>query len=74
MKRSKFKPGQLVEPIQPVAIDVEVDGVFQSHVFNPGRSRVRADHPAVRSNPDFFKALDPEFLKEEAEGAKSADS
>jgi len=70
MKRSKFKPGQLVEPIQAIAIDVEVDGVMQSHVFNPGRSRVRADHPAVQSNPNAFKALDPEFLKQEAEGEK----
>jgi len=72
MAKQRFKPGQLVEPVQPCAIDVEVDGVIQSFVFNPGRSRVRSDHPAVKSNPGLFKALDPEFLKQEADERSSS--
>jgi transcription antitermination factor NusG len=52
--KDKFKPGQMVEAVQPCFIDV--DGVTYS--FNPGRQRVKAEHPAVQSNPDAFQALD----------------
>jgi hypothetical protein len=52
--KKKFEPHQLVEAVQPCFITVE--GVTYS--FNPGKGRIRADHPAVKSNPDAFQALD----------------
>jgi hypothetical protein len=64
-KQQKFRPTQMVEPIQPCAI--EVDGI--PYNFNPGYSRIRADHPAVQSNPDLFKALDTETEDEKRSGA-----
>lgn len=59
-KQAKFRPNQIVEPIQPVAIDYDVDGVLISGVFNPKHSKLRGDHPAVQSNPGLFKPLQPE--------------
>ena len=59
-KAPKFRPNQMVEPIQPTAIDFEMDGVVVSDVFNPKHSRLRGDHPAVKANPGLFKAVDPD--------------
>ena len=55
IKKKKFEDDQLVEAVQPCW--VTVDGV--SYSFNPGRQKIRASHPAVRSNPDAFQAVDP---------------
>jgi len=59
-KTVKFRPGQMVEPVQPTAIDYEVDGVLMSEVFNPKHSRLRGDHPAVVSNPGLFRPVQPD--------------
>lgn len=56
----KFRPNQMVEPVQPVAIDYEVDGVVISGTFNPKHSKLRGDHPAVLSNPGLFKPVQPD--------------
>ena len=53
-KTEKFRDDQLVEAVQPCFITV--DGLTYS--FNPGRQRIRANHPAVKSNPDAFQAID----------------
>ena len=53
-KETKFQPTDLVEAIQPCAITV--DG--QDYVFNPGKQRIRASHPAVQSNPAMFQKID----------------
>ena len=62
IKKKTFKPGQLVEAVQPCFITV--DEVTYS--FNPGKQRIRADHPAVVSNPDAFQALDDPSDRENA--------
>ena len=60
MRKPKFRPGQIVEPVQPIAIDYELDGVIISGVFNPKHSKLRGDHPAVVSNPSAFKPVQEE--------------
>jgi len=52
--KKKFDKEQLVEAVQPVAVTVE--GI--DYIFNPGRQRIRASHPAVVSNPELFQAID----------------
>jgi len=59
-KQQKFRPAQMVEPIQPTAIDYEADGILIAGIFNPGRTRLRGDHPAVQANPALFRPIDPE--------------
>ena len=59
-KTARFRPSQMVEPIQPTAIDYEANGVTISGVFNPKHSRLRGDHPAVLSNPDLFRPVQPD--------------
>ena len=47
----KFKPDDLVVAKHPTAIEAE----GRQYVFNPNDPPVRADHPAVKSNPRLFK-------------------
>lgn len=54
-KTKKFRDDELVEAVQPCFITVE--GITYS--FNPGKQRLRGNHPAVKSNPDAFQAVDP---------------
>lgn len=55
MKKPKFRDDELVEAVQSCSIDVE--GV--TYDFNSKSKPVRASHPAVKSNPDLFQAIDP---------------
>jgi hypothetical protein len=73
MSKTKFKPGQMVEPIEACSIDV--DGV--AYTFNRGKTRLRADHPAVQAAPQLFKALEATYPEVEkataAPGEKRGD-
>lgn len=71
MKRqSKFRPGQMVEPVQPVMTSFELNGVTVEEVFNPKHSKLRGDHPAVKANPGLFKAVQPD--EDEPQGPTAA--
>lgn len=59
-KTPRFRPTQIVEPIQPTAIEWEENGVRMSDVFNPKHSRLRGDHPAVLAAPALFKPVQPD--------------
>jgi hypothetical protein len=55
-KQQKFHPRQLVKVTQACSIDV--DGV--EYTFSHKSDPVRAEHPAVKSNPDLFEPVDPD--------------
>ena len=65
-KRTQFKPGQMVEPVQSCSIDVPTDDkdaegnrVFMTYTFNSKSKPMRAEHPAVQAAPNLFQAVDP---------------
>jgi hypothetical protein len=55
--KNKFHPRQLVKAKQSCSLDV--DGT--PYTFNSKSQPVKADHPAVQSNPELFEPVDPEF-------------
>jgi hypothetical protein len=64
-RKTKFRPGQMVEAIQSCSVDVE--GV--PYTFSSKSKPIRGDHPAVQSNPDLFRAIEEDEAPEARQSA-----